>query len=100
MWPNSPPAWCESQGNWKTQPLEGLTCYGSFQDSRRRGMIGIPPPEPGMTPEHEPLIRELIRLIVDERDPGKLRILASDLERLLIISGRPLPAVHQKPRSS
>ena len=48
------------------------------------------PPETGMTPENELLIRELIRLIVDERDPRKLWILASDLERLLIVSGRPL----------
>lgn len=58
------------------------------------------PREQGMTLEHEPRIRELIRLIVDERDPERLKILATELECLLIISGGAAPIVYQKPRSS
>ena len=57
-------------------------------------------PGAGMTPEQDTRIRELIKLIVDERDPGRLWILAADLERLLTASGGPLPSVHQKARSS
>jgi hypothetical protein len=36
-----------------------------------------------MTPEEEARIRELSKLIADERDLQKLIILASELERLL-----------------
>lgn len=53
-----------------------------------------------MTLDLEPRIRELIKLIVDERDPRKLKILATELERLLIISGGVQPTVCQKQRSS
>jgi len=41
-----------------------------------------------MTSEYEHAIRELIRLIVSERDPDALRELASSLELLLKLEGR------------
>ena len=71
-----------------------------MEDAAGAVQLASPPPGDGDGTEHEPLIRELIKLIVDERDPGKLWILASDLERLLIVSAGPLPTARQKPRSS
>jgi hypothetical protein len=36
-----------------------------------------------MTPDEEARIRVLPRLIAEERDPAKLKVLAAELERLL-----------------
>jgi hypothetical protein len=41
-----------------------------------------------MTSEYEHAIRDLIQLIVSERDPAKLRELASALDLLLKLEGR------------
>jgi len=41
-----------------------------------------------MTPEEQARLRQLPRLIAEENDPEKMKILAGELERLLILEGR------------
>jgi len=54
-----------------------------------------------MTSEDEKArIRELPGLIDAERDPEKIKLLAAELERLLIAEGEWLPAGNSKPKSS
>ena len=43
---------------------------------------------PIMTPEEQARLRQLPRLIAEENDPEKMKILAGELERLLILEGR------------
>ena len=51
-----------------------------------------------MTPE-EGRIRELPKLIADEKDPEKAKVLADELGRLLALARKPQSA-GEKPRSS
>ena len=53
-----------------------------------------------MTPEEKARIRELSKLIANERDPAKIKALAAELERLLIMEGKWLRATREKPKSS
>jgi hypothetical protein len=52
---------------------------------------------PTMTPEEEARIRELPKLIADEKDNEKMKALAAELERLL---SKPRPIVSEKPLRS
>jgi len=53
-----------------------------------------------MTPEEQARLRQLPRLIAEENDPEKMKILASELERLLILEGRIKRIKDEKPLSS
>ena len=53
-----------------------------------------------MTPEEKARIRELPKLIANERDPAKIKALAAELEKLLILEGNWLPAISEKPKAS
>ena len=53
-----------------------------------------------MTPEEQALLRELPKLIAQENDPEKMKVLAAELERLLILEGRIKRSTEQKPRGS
>ena len=53
-----------------------------------------------MPPEDEARIRELPNLIANESDPERIKVLAAELERLLILKGKLPPVATVKPRSS
>ena len=54
-----------------------------------------------MTPEEEKAsIREVQRLIDGERNPEKMKVLAPELNRLLIAQAKRLPSSNSKPKSS
>ena len=53
-----------------------------------------------MTPEEHARLRELPRLIAQEDNPEKMKVLAAELERLLILEGRIKKSTQEKPRSS
>jgi hypothetical protein len=74
-------------------PIEWLEIETS--DSR----IAVPiPGEQQVTPE-EGRIRELPKLIADEKDPEKVKVLTDELGRLLALARKPQSA-GEKPRSS
>jgi hypothetical protein len=45
-----------------------------------------------MTPEQEERIRTLTQLIANEKDHEKIKVLATELESLLTVESKPLPA--------
>jgi hypothetical protein len=47
--------------------------------------------------DDEERIRELMALIDSEKDPQKVKMLAAELGRLLMVSGKSWPT-HEKPR--
>jgi hypothetical protein len=53
-----------------------------------------------ITPEEQARLRELPRLIAEENDPEKMKVLAAELERLLILEGRIKRSKDEKHRSS
>lgn len=53
-----------------------------------------------MTPEEQARLRELPKLIAEESDSEKMKVLAAELERLLILEGRVKRTPEEKPRSS
>jgi len=53
-----------------------------------------------MTPEEQARLRQLPKLIAEENDPEKMKVLAAELERLLILEGRIKRSKDEKPRSS
>jgi hypothetical protein len=53
-----------------------------------------------MSPEEKARLRELPSLIANESDPEKIKVLAVELEELMIADGKWLPATKEKPRSS
>jgi len=53
-----------------------------------------------MTPEEKARLRELPKLIAQQNDPEKMKVLAAELERLLILEGRLRRSTEEKPRSS
>jgi hypothetical protein len=55
---------------------------------------------PIMTPEEQARLRQLPRLIAEENDPEKMKVLAAELERLLILEGRIKRSTEEGPRSS
>lgn len=57
-------------------------------------------PEATVTPEEKARISELPKLIANERDAAKIKVLAAELERLLIMEGKWLRATREKPKSS
>jgi hypothetical protein len=53
-----------------------------------------------MTPEDMARIRELPKLIAEEKDPAKMKVLAAELERLLSLELDARLLVSEKPKSS
>ena len=53
-----------------------------------------------MTSEDGDRLRVLSKLLVDERDPEKVKVLADELGRLLTIERKPFPITTEKSRSS
>jgi hypothetical protein len=53
-----------------------------------------------MTSEEQARLRQLPRLIAEENDLEKMKVLAGELERLLILEGRIKKRKDEKPRSS
>ena len=53
-----------------------------------------------MTPEEQARLRQLPKLIAEENDPERMKALAAELERLLILEGRIKRSKDEKPRSS
>jgi hypothetical protein len=53
-----------------------------------------------MTPEEQARLRELYKLIAQENDREKMKVLAAELERLLILEGRTKRSKSEEPRSS
>jgi plasmid stability protein len=52
-----------------------------------------------MTSEDDVRLRVLSKLLADERDPEKVKVLAVEVGRLLTLDRKPLPT-SEKPRSS
>lgn len=53
-----------------------------------------------MTPEEKARIRELPKLIANENDPEKMKVLAQELQRLLTTEARERAMRKEKPESS
>lgn len=71
------------------------SCHGAEQQAK----IAVSGEE-AVTPEDEARIRELPNLIANESNPERIKLLAAELERLLIIEGKWLPTATVKPKSS